>query len=101
MTTSGPLTKTDISVNVSTVADRRAVVRYSAVDSPNHAFGTFDWVDGLSCSRLPAEIVGSSPTGGMDICCECCVFVMDICCECCVLSWIFVVSVVCCHGYLL
>ena len=25
------------------------------------------------CGRLPAEIVGSNPTGGMDVCCECCV----------------------------
>jgi hypothetical protein len=25
------------------------------------------------CSRSPAEIVGSNPTGGMDVCCECCV----------------------------
>ena len=24
------------------------------------------------CSRSPAEIVGSNPTGGMDVCCECC-----------------------------
>jgi hypothetical protein len=23
--------------------------------------------------RSPAEIVGSNPTGGMDVCCECCV----------------------------
>jgi hypothetical protein len=22
--------------------------------------------------RSPAEIVGSNPTGGMDVCCECC-----------------------------
>jgi len=27
------------------------------------------WVCGLS----PAEIVGSNQTGGMDVCCECCV----------------------------
>ena len=27
---------------------------------------------GLS-GRSPAEIVGSNPTGGMDVCCECCV----------------------------
>jgi len=26
------------------------------------------------CGRSPAEIVGSNPTGGMDVCCECCVF---------------------------
>ena len=25
------------------------------------------------CSHSPAEIVGSNPTGGMDVCCECCV----------------------------
>ena len=25
------------------------------------------------CGRSPAEIVGSSPTGGMDVCRECCV----------------------------
>ena len=25
------------------------------------------------CSRLPAEIVGSNPTGRTDVCCECCV----------------------------
>jgi hypothetical protein len=25
------------------------------------------------CGRLPAEIEGSNPTGGMDVCCECCV----------------------------
>jgi len=29
------------------------------------------------CCRSPAEIVGSNPTGGMDVC---------LCCECCVLS---------------
>ena len=23
--------------------------------------------------RSPVEIVGSNPTGGMDVCCECCV----------------------------
>jgi len=23
------------------------------------------------CGRSPAEIVGSKPTGGMDVCCEC------------------------------
>jgi hypothetical protein len=27
------------------------------------------WVCGLS----PAEIMGSNPTGGIDVCCECCV----------------------------
>jgi len=26
-----------------------------------------DWV----CGRSPAEIVGSNPTGGMDVCCDC------------------------------
>ena len=25
------------------------------------------------CGRWPAEIVGSNPTGGMDVCRECCV----------------------------
>jgi hypothetical protein len=25
------------------------------------------------CCRSPAEIVGSNPTGGIDVCCECCV----------------------------
>ena len=25
------------------------------------------------CGRSPAEIVGSNPTGGMDVCFECCV----------------------------
>ena len=25
------------------------------------------------CGRSPAKIVGSNPTGGMDVCCECCV----------------------------
>jgi len=25
------------------------------------------------CGRSPAEIVGSNPAGGMDVCCECCV----------------------------
>ena len=25
------------------------------------------------CGRSPAEIVCSNPTGGMDVCCECCV----------------------------
>jgi len=25
------------------------------------------------CGRLPAENVGLNPTGGMDVCCECCV----------------------------
>ena len=27
----------------------------------------------LVCGRSPAEIVGSNPTGVMDVCCECCV----------------------------
>jgi len=27
----------------------------------------------LVCGRSTAEIVGSNPTGGMDVCCECCV----------------------------
>jgi len=27
----------------------------------------------LVCDRSPAEIVGSNPTGVMDVCCECCV----------------------------
>jgi len=27
----------------------------------------------LVCGRSPAEIVGLNPTGGMDVCCECCV----------------------------
>ena len=27
------------------------------------------------CSRSPAGIAGSIPAGGMDVCCECCVFV--------------------------
>jgi len=35
-------------------------------------------VDALSkaqvCGRSPAEILGSNPAGGMDVCCECCVF---------------------------
>jgi len=26
-----------------------------------------------ACGRSPSEIVGSNPTGGMDVCCECCV----------------------------
>jgi hypothetical protein len=26
-----------------------------------------------ACGRSPTEILGSNPTGGMDICCECCV----------------------------
>jgi hypothetical protein len=25
------------------------------------------------CSRSPAEIVCLNPTGGMDVCCECCI----------------------------
>jgi hypothetical protein len=25
------------------------------------------------CGRSPAEIVGLNPTGGMNVCCECCV----------------------------
>jgi len=25
------------------------------------------------CGCSPAEIVGSNPTGGLDVCCECCV----------------------------
>ena len=28
---------------------------------------------GSVCGRSPAEIVGSNPTGFMDVCCECCV----------------------------
>jgi len=27
----------------------------------------------LVYGRSPTEIVGSNPTGGMDVCCECCV----------------------------
>ena len=27
----------------------------------------------LVCVRSPAEMVGSNPTGGMFVCCECCV----------------------------
>jgi hypothetical protein len=27
----------------------------------------------LVYGRSPAEIMGSNPTGGMDVCCECCV----------------------------
>ena len=27
----------------------------------------------LVCGRSPAEIMGSNPTEGMDVCCECCV----------------------------
>jgi len=27
----------------------------------------------LVCGRSPPEIVGSNSTGGMDVCCECCV----------------------------
>ena len=27
------------------------------------------------CNRSPAEIAGSNPAGGMDVCRECCVFV--------------------------
>ena len=27
----------------------------------------------LVYGRSPAKIVGSNPTGGMDVCCECCV----------------------------
>jgi len=26
------------------------------------------------CGRSPAEILGSNPAGGMDVCFECCVF---------------------------
>ena len=33
------------------------------------AAGSKAWV----CGRSPAEVVGSNPTGGMDVCCECCV----------------------------
>jgi hypothetical protein len=29
----------------------------------------------LTAARLLAGIAGSNPTGGMDVCCECCVFV--------------------------
>ena len=31
------------------------------------------------CDRSPAEIVGSNPTGGMDVCCECCVLSGSLC----------------------
>jgi len=27
----------------------------------------------LVCGRSPDEIVGSNPTGGINVCCECCV----------------------------
>jgi len=31
------------------------------------------WTKELVCGRSLAESVGSNPTGGMDVCCECCV----------------------------
>ena len=31
------------------------------------------WSKAQVCGRSPAEIVGSNPTRGMDVCCECCV----------------------------
>ena len=31
--------------------------------------------------RSPAEVVGSNPTGGMDVCCECCVLPGRILCD--------------------
>jgi hypothetical protein len=31
------------------------------------------WSKAWVCCRLPAEIVGSNPSRGMDVCCECCV----------------------------
>ena len=34
------------------------------------------------CGRSPAEIVGSNPTGGIDVCCECRVVLgRDLCDE--------------------
>jgi len=30
-------------------------------------------MSGRVCGRSHAEIVGSNPAGGMDVCCECCV----------------------------
>jgi hypothetical protein len=30
------------------------------------------------CGRSPAESVGSNPTGGMDVCCECCVCQVEV-----------------------
>jgi hypothetical protein len=32
------------------------------------------WSKVYACCRSPAEIVGSNPAGGMDVCRECCVF---------------------------
>ena len=31
------------------------------------------WSKAWVCGRSPADIVGSNPAGGMDVCCECCV----------------------------
>ena len=47
MRTSGPSAKTGRSVDVSTVAFRHAVLRYSAYFSLNCAFRTHEWVDGI------------------------------------------------------
>ena len=35
----------------------------------------------LVCGRSPAEIVGSNTTGGMDVCCECCVLSGRVVCD--------------------
>jgi len=42
----------------------------------NKRLNQSQWPRGLrrrSAGRSPAEIVGSHPTGGMDVCCDCCV----------------------------
>ena len=39
------------------------------------------WSKAWVCGRSPAEIVGSNPTGGMDVCCECCVLSGRVLCD--------------------
>ena len=55
------------------------------------------------CGHLPAEIVGSNPTGGMFVCCECCVLSGRGLCDGLITrpeesyGCLSVVSVVCCQ----
>jgi hypothetical protein len=50
--------------------------RYRCIDVflDNIIIGVYSLLFGRAvCGRSPAEIAGSNPTGGMDVCCECCV----------------------------
>jgi len=48
---------------------RFILLRYSIGKPVPVAARSKTWV----CGHSPTEIVGSTPTGGMSVCCECCV----------------------------